>query len=158
MRVRIACSPRRLSLSHRSRPPSSGRAQPVTLRLEVIPGQRLPVEATFACSICGQQAGVIRLVREGGRAEVRRESWPGVAIYPLGDDAASRVHGALVDRDVARIFELNLELTPFYCPTCDASYCSDHWDWWDVWDEEWPAWRDSVRGRCPQGHERMLED
>lgn len=25
-------------------------------------------------------------------------------------------------------------------------------------DEEMPDWHDSVRGRCPHGHERMLED
>ena len=117
-----------------------------------------PIEATFACSICGEQAGVVRLVRGPELAEVRRESWPGTAIYPLGADAVPPLRDAIVARDVRRLFELNFELTPFYCPSCDASYCSKHWDWWDVWDEDWPSWRDSVRGRCPQGHERMLED
>lgn len=117
-----------------------------------------PVEAAIACSVCGKQAGLIRLVYEAPRPEVRRESWPGVAIYPLSDDPLLRLREALLAQDVARIFELNFELTPFYCPACDASFCSDHWDWWDVWDEDWPSWRDSVRGRCPQGHERMLED
>src|SRR5687768_17126734 len=104
-----------------------------------------PVEASCACSICGKQAGVIRLQREPAHAEVRRESWPGLAIYPLADDAAARIEAALAARDIPRIFELNLELTPFYCPSCAASYCSDHWDWWDVWDEDWPSWRESVR-------------
>ena len=117
-----------------------------------------PVEATFACSICGRQAGLVRFKREGGRTEVRRETWPGVAVYPLGDEAVPPLRAALVALDVVALFELNPELTPFYCPTCAVSCCSEHWDWWDVWDEEWPAWRDSVRGRCPNGHERMLED
>ena len=112
------------------------------------------MRATFECSRCGREAGEIRLTP----AEVRRESWPGVAIYPLEPPAAASLEEALAARDVARIFELNLELTPFWCPECRASYCSDHWDWWDVWDEDFVAWRDSVRGRCPEGHERMLED
>ena len=98
------------------------------------------------------RAGLVRLVGD----EARRESWPGVAIYPSGASAA--LYEALEQADVRRVFDVNFELTPFYCPTCDASYCSDHWDWWDVWDEDWPSWRDSVRGRCPHGHERMLED
>jgi hypothetical protein len=118
----------------------------------------LPVEATFTCSICGTGAGEIRLQRMPDRAEVRRESWPGVAIFPLSAERIDPMRAALAAADVSAIFALNFELTPFYCPMCEASYCSDHWDWWDVWDDEWTAWRDSVRGRCPHGHERMLED
>jgi hypothetical protein len=68
------------------------------------------------------------------------------------------LEAALMARDVRAIFALEPELAPFYCPPCQASYCSDHWEWWDVWDDEWTGWRDSVRGRCPRGHERMLED
>ena len=113
---------------------------------------------TFACSLCGKEAGVIRFHREAGRTEVRRESWPGVLIQPVGGAMLAELEAALAARDVPAIFALEQELTPFWCPMCSASYCSDHWDWWDVWDDEWAGWRDSVRGRCPQGHERMLED
>jgi hypothetical protein len=81
-----------------------------------------------------------------------------VLILPLGAAALEPIEAALAARDVPALFRLEPELTPFYCPTCDVSYCSDHWDWWDVWDDEWSSWRDSVRGRCPHGHERMLED
>jgi hypothetical protein len=90
--------------------------------------------------------------------EARRESWPGVLILPRSAEGLFPVRAALAERDVPAIFAFDFELTPFYCPTCDASYCSDHWDWWDVWDDELTGWRDSVRGRCPQDHERMLED
>lgn len=114
--------------------------------------------ATFACSVCGEEAGVVRVHEQGGRTEVRRESWPGVLILPRDAAAVAPFEAAIRSGDVRALFELDLELTPFYCPSCDAVYCSDHWDWWDVWDDEWTGWRDSVRGRCPQGHERMLED
>jgi hypothetical protein len=114
--------------------------------------------ARFACTLCGKEAGVIRLHRAAGRTEVRRESWPGVLIQPVTDAMLAQLEAALAARDLPAIFALESQLTPFWCPTCGASYCSEHWDWWDVWDDEWTAWRDSVRGRCPQGHERMLED
>jgi hypothetical protein len=116
------------------------------------------VEARFACTVCGAEAGVIRVHEQGGRTEIRRESWPGVLIVPRTRDAVVPLEAALAARDVRAVFELDFELTPFYCPTCDAVYCAEHWDWRDVWDDEWTSWRDSVRGRCPNGHERMLED
>lgn len=128
-----------------------------TRRLEVVAANQA-VRATFACSICGQEAGVITVQRNAERLEARRESWPGVLILPLNEARLEPLLAALAARNVPGIFAFDFELTPFYCPTCDASYCSGHWDWWDVWDDEWVAWRDSVRGRCPQGHERMLED
>jgi len=55
-------------------------ANAATLPPKVDVEQGLPVEATFACSVCGKPAGLIRLKSEDGRTEVRRESWPGVAI------------------------------------------------------------------------------
>ena len=112
------------------------------------------MRVTFDCSLCGKQAGGIHL----SDAEVRRESWPGVMIQPVGAGMRARLEAALAARDIPTVFALEPELTPFWCPACGVSYCSEHWDWWDVWDEELATWRDSVRGSCPQGHERMLED
>jgi hypothetical protein len=116
------------------------------------------LDTTFPCSVCGAEAGHIRLHVGDRGTEIRRESWPGVLILPVGGERLENLEAALGARDVPSLFALEPELTPFYCPTCGLSYCADHWDWWDVWDDEWIAWRDSVRGRCPQGHERMLED
>jgi hypothetical protein len=108
--------------------------------------------------VCGNEAGVLRIHREPGGVEVRRESWPGERIQPVSGTTLAELETAIAARDVPALFALEPELTPFWCPSCGASYCSEHWEWWDVWDEDWPSWRDSVRGRCPQGHERMLED
>lgn len=116
------------------------------------------VRATFACSVCGNEAGVVLVRRDGEQHEARRESWPGVLILPRTAEELAPLRVALESADVRQVFAFDLELAPFYCPACDAVYCSDHWDWWDVWDDELSGWRDSVRGRCPQGHERMLED
>jgi len=60
---------------------------------------------------------------------------------------------------VRAVFEFDLELVPSYCPQCKAIYCSKHWHCWDVFDDDdGSMWHDSIRGRCPHGHERMLED
>jgi len=47
------------------------------------------------------------------------------------------------------------ELAPFYCPACDRSYCGEHWNATDVFED---GVHDSIRGTCPEGHERLLED
>ena len=54
------------------------------------------------------------------------------------------------------VYRLDFEFAPFYCPTRSASYRGEHCRRWDVFDDD--GWHDSVRGRRPQGHERMLED
>jgi len=50
-------------------------------------------------------------------------------------------------------------LVPLFCPTCDSSYCLDHWRTWEVRDPDVTYfWLDEVRGECPLGHERMIHD
>ena len=73
-------------------------------------------------------------------------------------DAFERLRATLAVGDARGIFDLDPEYAPFYCPVCGTSYCAGHWDRWDVFDDEIPDWHDSIRARCPHGHERMLED
>ena len=58
--------------------------------------------------------------------------------------------------DARALHRFDFEFAPFFCPRCKACYCGDHWMRWDVLDED--GWHDSIRGRCPAGHERLLED
>jgi len=116
------------------------------------------IEATFACSVCAKQAGAIQLHGPAAPAEVRRESFTSVLRAPATAEAFEQLRAALAAGDAGAIFDLDPEYAPFYCPPCRASYCGDHWDRWDVFDEDFPDWRDSIRGHCPRGHERMLED
>lgn len=60
--------------------------------------------------------------------------------------------------DAAALFAHDPEITPFWCPDCSASHCAGHWTRWDVFDADDPTVHDAIRGRCPRGHERMLED
>jgi predicted RNA-binding Zn-ribbon protein involved in translation (DUF1610 family) len=115
-------------------------------------------QAAFACAACGGQAGALELRGSRTRAELVRESFTGTLTEPLTSGAVEPLRAALAAGDAGGLFALDPEYAPFYCPTCGASYCGDHWTRWDVFDDEMPDWHDSIRGRCPHGHERMLED
>jgi hypothetical protein len=116
------------------------------------------VEATFTCSLCGATAGSLEVRGSATDAELRRETFTGVLTQRLSAGASGLLREALTEGDAGRVFALDPEFAPFYCPQCEDSYCARHWERWDVFDDDLPAWHDSIRGRCPQGHERMLED
>jgi hypothetical protein len=116
-----------------------------------------PHAASFACARCGARAASIWLEILPEGPAIRRESFTGLLTAPLAEATAVRLRAAL-DLGEAAVFDLDPEYAPFYCPDCRASYCGDHWDRQDVFDDDLPEWHDSIRGRCPNGHERMLED
>ena len=58
--------------------------------------------------------------------------------------------------DARTLHALDPELAPFYCPACHRTFCGDHWRRDDVFDED--GFHDAIRGTCPDGHERLLED
>jgi hypothetical protein len=61
--------------------------------------------------------------------------------------------------DAAGLHRISRELVPFYCATCAATYCSVHWQTWDEYDADYPGgWYEGTRGRCPEGHVRLITD
>lgn len=119
----------------------------------------LPTSATFYCSACSKQAGVITLSKVEDGYEVVRESFTSELTSQVSSSDMPNVSSA-IKRECARdLFLCDFEYAPFYCPECDASYCSDHWVRHNVFDDDDGfVWHDSIRGRCPEGHERKLED
>jgi hypothetical protein len=114
------------------------------------------VRSGWACVTCGGDSGSIELSERG---ELRRETFTGVLTLRLDESGSGEdIRAGVVARDAAAIYALDAELVPWWCPMCGTSYCGDHWIRWDVFDNEYPELHDSVRGRCPEGHERMLED
>jgi hypothetical protein len=107
----------------------------------------------FACSLCEKVAGTVWLESD---AQVARASFTSRLWLQIKPGRLRVLRAALRDRDVRALFAAEAELAPFWCPVCDASYCGAHWTRWSVFDYD--GWHDSIRGRCPQGHERMLED
>ena len=127
---------------------------------ELPAGSSIEAEAKFECCLCGKEAGHILLLRTTEGVELLRYSFTSI-MGPVGGLEQKKIAKlrAVIDRHNARpLFALDLELTPFYCLECDRCYCGDHWIWWSEFDEDAPMFRDCIRGRCPSGHERMLED
>jgi hypothetical protein len=101
--------------------------------------------AVHLCSLCSREAG--RLEIEGD--QLRRTAFTSA----MTQAATQAVRAALAD--AAALHALDPELVPFYCPECERSYCGAHWRREDVFED---GFHDSIRGTCPEGHERMLED
>ena len=106
--------------------------------------------------MCGQEAGVLRFEDEGTAAGVVRSSFTSQLTGRVEQRFVEAVRQAVLAADARTLYSLDPEYVPFYCPTCDASFCGEHWLRWDVFDDD--GWHDSIRGRCPKDHERMLED
>jgi len=144
------------SLNERPADEDAGTGQP-----RLPNGSSIEVETRFVCCLCGKEAGHILLLRTARGVEVLRRSFTstmGGGGTPWPKEEGERIRAAIERHDARGLFDVNFELTPFYCPTCDACYCGDHWTRWDVFDEDAPSFHDCIRGRCPNGHERMLED
>jgi hypothetical protein len=101
--------------------------------------------AVHLCAVCGQEAG--RLKIEGD--ELRRTAFTSTLTQKATDGVRASI------ADAAALHALDPELAPFYCPACERSYCGAHWRREDVFEGDF---HDSIRGTCPDGHERMLED
>lgn len=107
----------------------------------------------FVCDECGRVAGTAWIEPDGKAA---RESFTSRLWTSVSRAQRAAMRHALRDTDAAALFAVDLELAPFWCPQCERSYCGEHWMRWSVFDDD--GWHDSIRGRCPHGHERMLED
>lgn len=116
-------------------------------------------EASVPCFLCAETAGVVAVHRSGPAFQVVRRSFTGKLTRPVKADLAHRVTDALAGGAPAeRLFILDAEFAPFYCPQCRTSFCGLHWAVDVVHDDDFENWVDSLRGRCPFDHERMLED
>jgi hypothetical protein len=65
------------------------------------------------------------------------------------------IRSALATGDPIALYALDREYAPFWCPTCGSTYCPDHWV---IWEERDEGFYDCTRGRCPEGHVRILDD
>jgi hypothetical protein len=112
-------------------------------------------ERRFDCVECGRAAGVLRLLEDHTyeRRSFTSNMSGGSALSP---EDFEKLRGIIETGDLDALYDYDLEIASFYCTVCRACYCQGHWKPWDVFDED--GWHDSIRGRCPKGHERMLED
>jgi len=117
------------------------------------------VEHAFACAACQAQAGVVRLFGPADRAEIVRDSFTSRLTLRVDAGAFEAVQRLIAAGDIGGLYAFDLEVASFYCPECRACYCGEHWIRRDIFDDEDGfTWHDSIRGHCPRGHDRMLED
>ena len=102
-------------------------------------------KARHLCGLCGKEAGTLTCAD----GELRRVSFTSVLTQRETPGVRAVIGSARA------LYELDFELAPFYCPPCDRSYCGDHWNATDSFED---GVHDSIRGTCPEGHERLLED
>ncbi len=113
-------------------------------------------ECNFECSRCNRTAGTVRIVAESKGLAVVVDSFVSRATTRVTQREADRLSKTVSRADIKALYRRDLEYAPFFCPPCKTCYCGDHWVRWSVFDDD--GWHDSIRGRCPSGHERMLED
>ena len=115
---------------------------------------RMVARGTWSCHLCGREAGAIELGESG---ELRRDAFTSRLTQTVRDPGAfGRLWDAIASGNSAAVHGMDPELAPWWCQPCARIYCGDHWQRWDVFDDE--GFHDCIRGRCPEGHERMLED
>lgn len=126
---------------------------------DIIPSDALVAQHSFDCAGCNREAGIVKLFEHDNAAEIIRDSFTSQFTCPVTSEDFERIRGIVLAGDIQALHEFDLEIASFYCPRCRDCYCGDHWVRWNVFDEDDGfIWHDSIRGRCPLGHERMLED
>jgi hypothetical protein len=115
-------------------------------------------QAAFACSICGKEAGQVQLFGTPSNADIRRVCFTSTLDVPVPEKTYEKLQEAIRQKSPQGLYNLNFEYAPFFCPQCNACYCGGHWNRRDMFDSNFSAWHDSIRGKCPQGHERILEN
>ncbi len=126
--------------------------------------------ASFRCAACGEIAAVVRAVPAGCPADMgpplgpQSESRDGIVVDYFGGtawiaadgQAFQAVAGILSGQapDPAALCTVGRELAPFYCPDCEQNYCRADWHT-RVLPGEVPRGR--AMGRCPRGHEHLLD-
>jgi hypothetical protein len=137
------------------------------------------ISATYLCGACGAVASTVTLVPPGepdprlgpeppgvppGVGTIFGSILPGVAQVsidggPISVTLATRgpekVATALASGSAAALFAIDEEFAPFWCPDCRASYCRAHYRTTTLYDD---GFFDCIRGVCPKGHARTLED
>lgn len=127
--------------------------------------------ASFRCAACGEMAGVVKVARAGASVDMGpslgRQTYDRDAVivdYFLGTagifaDAPTLnaveeiVSGGAPDPVALR--QIDWELAPFYCTDCGLNYCRADWRIYVLVDE---GFYDCTMGRCPNGHEHMVDD
>ena len=102
------------------------------------------------------EVGRITVDERKGKLWLERTSFVSVLGRPVSPELANEIQRTVKEKAWWRLYQIDHELNPWYCPDCGEMYPGELWHRYDAFDPD--GWHDSVRGRCPKGHERQLED
>jgi hypothetical protein len=133
--------------------------------------------AQFFCGACRKRAATVTLVPAGqpdprltpepkgappgvsklGIKYARLSIKGGPASFTIGiaDAQAESVRAALLARNASALYAIHYEFAPFWCPSCQRSYCKEHYVSFPTFDD---GFYDATYGTCPHGHRRKLDD
>ncbi len=127
--------------------------------------------ASFRCAECGEMAAVVKAVPAGRPADMgpplgrQLQNRDGVVVDRFGGTTWKRAEAPAYQAvceilsgeapDPAALRRIDWELAPFYCPDCAQNYCRADWRTAVMFDE---GFYDCTMGRCPRGHEHMIDD
>lgn len=134
-------------------------------------GVKVAGQFEFTCASCSKVAATLSLLDGEGPVDAgplpdgARVSWtPGGPAYRfeflgvntgLASVGLADLISGVEELDPSVLAGVDAELAAFCCHTCQLNYCSDCWSTWIEFDE---GFYDCTQGRCPQGHEQMLDD
>lgn len=137
-----------------------------------------PVTVTFTCDRCAEDACTLTLLPPfaqdpqapargapgwiAGKGTLFEETvrlsidGPVANTRPFLPGATlSALEAAMGAGDVAGLYAIDPEYAPQWCRTCVKNYCRACWVVWVEFDD---GFYDCTRGRCPEAHERNMDD
>jgi hypothetical protein len=76
-------------------------------------------------------------------------------LFPEAGTHIGAIDAALRAGDAEGLYSIDRDFAPFLCRKCAKSYCSSCWTVWVDFDD---GFYDCTRGRCPDGHVRVMDD
>jgi hypothetical protein len=124
--------------------------------------QRGPEDYVLPCSQCGKPAVIIMRSPKYKPGDRWGVAYGGITRRSMLEaEAMVRIFGWLEAGDLAALHDyMNRQDDEdggldAYCPDCDRIYCRAHYYVREEWDQ---GFYDRSYGRCPEGHDRMIDD
>lgn len=116
-----------------------------------------PVLATLAltCDGCGAAAATVSLLGPAAEPWLRCDGFLGRLTARARPADVPALRAALERRDLDALDDLEPEAASCRCLACDRIFCDSCWRTTVELDD---GFFDCIRGVCPQGHRRMLQD
>jgi len=112
-----------------------------------------PPDPRLALEPKGAPPGVSRLGMESARLSI--EGGPASCTMMVTGAQAKSVSEALLAGSASALYAINYEFAPFWCPSCQCSYCHEHYVSFPTFDD---GFYDATYGTCPHGNRRKLDD